>query len=393
MKEKFGRLDPLGDRNFQRFLIEQGAMTVAKGFENGAIEGRTWEMKSSKRGAPLREKLWSLLVADPGYIVPSQKIAEELYGSPASADIHAAYLRGLELRRLNPNSDPLFVKYCGQGLGVENLCPSYKDDLDPLYLLWQERNKFVNIRVLADRLVGDMGKEAVATSLVRFNKLPEKANFDNAKIEIADFNTNRFFRLKLLDKTERDAAGDSEKPPFIGIYSIEYQEWLAKIGVIEYSKEFKTLKLKEGKILSKNQKQVVEFLTRYAGYMVPLEKLARIYERELDPESWRVRMSRYLEGLRMKCVNPEDFLFPVNGGWALGIKELHMPVSALKPLYHLWQNQDDFVQLGHHPDFPAFEKKAAVKLRKLLSSGPYILGSVQERPGLQILTLKSNLVT
>lgn len=389
MPERFVKPSPLSNPQFQKFLIDQGSMVLVDD-----LESKEWVLRSSSRKSVKREALWSRLTSNPGCIVPAAEIIQETKLLRRRNPLKAAYDLGYETRRFMDDPDSFFVAFCGQGLGVKSLYPVQEDMLDRMYPLWQSINKFVSAKVLSERVVGISDHQTVMAVVGKFNELIEKVSFNSAKIESGEFNNKKFYRLKLLNQEpEEQGLKSSKEPraPFLGIYQREYQDWLGKVKILNYIEGFRKIELKEGENLTANEKKIVNLLMRYTGYMVPKEKIVEMYYKE-EPEDWERRLRANLVVIRQKCVNPEAVFTSRGSGWGVGIESLKLPVSALRPLYCLWQNQDEFVQVGDRPDNPTFSRHALAYLQKLLSTTPHIVGSKDGQPGLHILINRDNLV-
>lgn len=383
---RFVEPDPLADIGFQKFLVDQRVMTQAEGFET-----KNWIMKPTRRQAPLRSQLWSMLTENPGFIVPRRRSSTRLYGVAGPSQAYATYHVGLEIQGLIDEPGSLLVKTCGQGLGVTELKQADEDALNPLYLLWRDAGRFVSARLLAQRLVNDDSVSALESTLERYNKLPEKFEFKNgAEIQAADFRTRRYYRLKLDEEVEKKYM--ATQSPFLGAYNKPYQEWLHSVGIIKPSKNFEELQLKEGEGLSAKQKQIVDLMTENAGFVIPRDALGRIYYGKLS-KNWKARLQGNMDIVRKKAKNPWDMYTFIEGGLGLGIEKIEIPASAFLPLFRLWQNEDRFVQFGDKPTNPSFTKHAAADVRKALELSPYIMGSLEGKQDYYILTERNNLVT
>lgn len=380
---------PLAKLPFQDFLADQGLMV------RDNQDPRNWQLVPGRQKRHNSEKLWSILIKTPGYLVPGEVTAAHLYGSSSTVDLDNAFSVGKYLKGVIQEQDSLLTRRIGQGLGVKSLYPSNEEALEVLFNLWENTNRFVSAKVLADRLYPYEHPAKVKNVRSRTNELIQRVHFDSAEIQSASFNEERYYRLRVLSEETPQPEVELIRRTEV-IYQKDFQRWLSNAGVIKkYPERTGKIQVKEGEFLTEKEKRVCRLLMRHSERIVPVRTAANSYYGGVKPDNWQRKLRANLYVLRKKLVNPEDiFSSHSDGIWSFGIESLSLSKSLLYPLHSLWQNMDEFVPAqdiyrNHGDD----RIQHLQRLKEGLKCGPFEIGSRVENDRIEyILIHEENLV-
>ena|SRR3989344_3342914 len=384
-----GRVEPLANHGFQDFLIEQGLMV------RGSLDPARWVLKPSNSRRDLLEKLWRLVIRTPGYLVPATQITSELYGFSDRDELRAAHNRGRDLREHIEDPNSLYISQVGQGLGIDSLELNTKDALDPVYCLWEDFGKFVHPDILFAKLYSHSQDQVYRdrdTLNARYQRLSERIKFESAVIEAADFDNERYYRLRTLTNEPQPTRLSGTK----GVYKKKFQQWLGQIGILSYSKEPRKIELKKRTKIYPSHDKVTALLMERGGRIVPLESIRDIYyNQETVPDNWQKRLTKNLYILRQRCINPDSIFLARGLGWAFGIESLTLSAANLTILNSLWENQNNFVDSKKILEVAdkGWIEAAVSEIKKVLLGRPYRIGSRQKEDRLDyILSHEDDLV-
>ncbi len=377
--------NPLSNFEFQDFLAAQGLL---KRYDQ---DPNNWQIVLGRQKRYHSEKLWPILSQTPGYLVPGDEIATKLYGVSEPDDMNAASAVGRYLRSIIQRPESLWFGIVGQGVGVTDLKPSNPAVLETLYCLWEGGGRFVSDDLVAQRLYGGTSDKDIREARGRIRTVTNAVNFNNAEIQTASFaNRSRYYRLKEIPD---EILSRHSKPN--DIYKKEFQDWLGRNKVIDWSEDIKTFKLKEGVRLSAREREICKLLRNHYGNIMPEEHIARFYYGNEPPDDWRKRLNANLHVLRSKLVDPKEiFTWHKEGIWGVGIDSLRLSKSLLQVLNSLWINMDEFVPLDEFNKSAGLEMRYGIdRLKKGLGKSDFMIGTRGMSTGVEyVLTHKDNLL-
>lgn len=377
---------PVLPHDFQDWLSDQ------KVIQRGDIDPKRWDVALLPGQGKVTRELVKILGVAPGYLSNTRDIALGLYGFDGRSEINAAYHKALQSKQYLEDPSSLFVNATSQGLGIEAFPSVDPIKINSLFFIWSAQGRFVDSRLMASNLYGEVSPLTVKNVNENSTKLNETFNFESAVVESADIAKVRYYRVRILDQV------DMAKPPQAnGLRSKGYQDWLAENDLVLRNPDFELVgkdQLVKENPLSRRQNEVLEELVKNSGYFVSTERIAHKFWGPKLPKNWRIRLIANLTDLRSKCVSRKDITSLESSAWAVGIEKSELIPDEFNGLYKLWVRDDYFVpvdQICANPDL--FRKYGLTKIRRILGPHGYVVGSREGGDSLEyILTHRSELV-
>jgi len=378
---------PILSFEYQDWLADQNVL------KRGEIDPQRWNITLLPGQGRVTRALVGYLAGAPGYLKNTKDIALELYGVDDRSELNAAYHKGLQSKGYLQDPSSLFVNGTAQGLAIEDFPSLDPIRINSLYFMWEHQGKFVDARLMADGLYGEVTPLTIKNVNENCTGLNEMFNFRSATVEAVDIRKVRYYRVRLLD--EMDEA--KPKPPqTFGMRSKSYQDWLVDNELMSRTPDFKLVKEDDliKQPLSSRQGEVMDELLKNSGYLVSTERVARKFWGPKLPKNWKSLLIKNLGNLRAKCFSRTDITSVESSAWAVGIDKIELIPDEINGLYKLWARDNHFVpvdQLSGNPDL--FRKYGLTKIRRILGPHGYSVGSRGSATSLEyILTHESELV-
>lgn len=361
---------------YQDWLADQGVI------KRGNPDPARWDVTSPVNRSAVTRRLIAYLGETPGYLRTTRDNALHLYGADGRSELNATHHLALKSRSYLAESDSLFVTALYQGLGVDdvvhgNMVLSVNPvRLNSLYMLWKNKSKFVDSRLIADFLYQDVNHVTISNVENSCNGLNEMFSFSNAVVEGVDIDYVRYYRVRpVKDEEEKKRRFKN------GFRDINYQDWLCDIGLMSQLPGFPaTIKedalVRDPALLSSGQKAAVDYLRKNGGYLVDTGKIAELYWDGQPPENWRTRLMKNLCNLRADCFNRSDIFSLKGDAWAVGVESADLTPTELNGLYELWLKYNRFIPASQFPvSRGQFTRTGLTNIRQRIEEEGYFIGS------------------